>query len=162
MKQFKSILCFIGLVTLLVSCQSKTKSPVKPIEISFTKEADLAFIKGTDTILNMDIELAESDYEQQTGLMHRTSMDMNQGMLFVYEDERPRPTFYMKNTQIPLDLIYINQDMMVVEINKNAQPLDETPIRAYKPAKYVLEVNAGFSDKYNITDSVSVSFKRLK
>ena len=126
------------------------------------KEADLAFINNNDTIVELDIELAESDYEQQTGLMHRPSMEMTQGMLFIYEDERPRPSFYMKNTQIALDLIYINSAMQVVEINRNAKPYDETPIRANKPAQYVLEVNAGFADKYKITDSISINFKRLK
>ena len=162
MKQLKYFSVIVILLVVLSACQSKTKAPVKPIEISFTKEADLAFLKGNDTIINLDIELAESDYEQQTGLMHRPGMEMTQGMLFVYDDERPRPSFYMKNTQIALDLIYISEDMQVVEINKNTTPYDETPIRATQPAKYVLEVNAGFTDKYSITDSVSVSFKRLK
>ena len=155
---------WIGVLVLsvLASCQSKTKNPVKPIEISFTKEANLAFIRQNDTLVELDVELAESDYEQQTGLMHRPSMEMNQGMLFVYDDERPRPSFYMKNTQISLDLIYINKAMKVVEINTNTKPYDETPIRANQPAKYVLEVNAGFSKRYKITDSVTVLFKKLK
>lgn len=162
MKQLKFVWTFIAVTIFLASCQNKTKKSVEPIAISFTKEAELAFISETDTIVTLDIELAESDYEQQTGLMHRSRMEKNQGMLFIYEDERPRPTFYMKNTQIALDLIYINKDMQVVEINKNTKPYDETPIRATQPAQYVLEVNAGFSDRYNISDSVSVYFKRLQ
>jgi len=158
----KRLVVIVVAFIVLVSCQSNTKSSVKPIEISFTKEADLVFLNGNDTIVGLDIELAETDYEQQTGLMHRSSMDMTQGMLFIYEDERPRPSFYMKNTQIALDLIYINTDMRVVEINRNTKPYDETPIRANQPAKYVLEVKAGFVDKYSITDSISINFKRLK
>jgi hypothetical protein len=134
---------------------------VKPIEISFTKEADLYFTSKTDTIIKLDVELAESDYEHQTGLMHRSSMDKTHGMLFIYDDERPRPSFYMKNTQIPLDLIYINKEMMVVEINRNTKPFDETPIRANQPAQYVLEVNAGFADKYLTADSITVSFQKI-
>jgi len=161
MRQLNNYLVLVVLVLVFASCQNKSNSKVKPIEISFTKEADLAFLKGKDTIVNLDIELAETDYEKQTGLMHRPSMKMTQGMLFMYEDERPRPSFYMKNTQIALDLIYINEKLEVVEINKNTKPYDETPIRATQPAKYVLEVNAGFADQYSISDSVSIQFKRL-
>ncbi len=153
----------VGVIILIsFSCKENAKTPVKPIEITFTKEADFYFLKENDTVVKLDIELAESDYEQQTGLMHRSSMEMNQGMLFIYKDERPRPTFYMKNTKIPLDLIYINSDMNVVEMNENATPFDETPIRANQPAQYVLEVNAGFVEKYNITDSLNVSFKKTQ
>ena len=157
MPKFKLwIFCFV-----LLACQNKQNNTVKPIEIHFEKQAELFFIDQKDTLINLDIELAESDFEQQTGLMHRKSMDRRRGMLFIYKDEKPRPTFYMKNTYIPLDLIYINADSEVVEINKNAKPFDETPIKAYKPAQYVLEVNAGFVDKFKITEGLSVSIQKL-
>jgi uncharacterized membrane protein (UPF0127 family) len=151
----------ILILVLLLSCKDEKKATVKPIEISFTKEAELIFYNVSDTIVNIDIEIAESDYEQQTGLMHRSEMEMNQGMLFIYEDERPRPNFYMKNTKIPLDLIYINANKQVVEIKKNAKPLDETPIGAEQPAQYVLEVNAGFANQHNINTDLYVNFKIL-
>lgn len=157
-----SRLSFIICFAIILSCKNEKARTVKPIVINFTKEAELTFIKGKDSITSLDIELAESEYEQQTGLMHRKNMDMNQGMLFVYKDEKPRPNFYMKNTKIALDLIYINSDFQVVEINKNAIPFDEKPINANKPAKYVLEVNSGFVEKYKITDSLMVSFKKSK
>jgi len=157
MKQLSLVFIFI----LLVSCKDDKKTTVKPIEISFSKEAELFFYNENDSIVNLDIEIAESGYEQETGLMHRSEMEMNQGMLFIYEDERPRPNFYMKNTKIPLDLIYINANKQVVEIKKNAKPLDETPIGAEKPAQYVLEVNAGFADKYDINTDLYVNFKIL-
>lgn len=153
------LLKLVCLILIVFSCKTEEKKTVKPIKISFKKEGELFFIKNTDTLKQIDIELAESDYEQQTGLMHRDNMKMNQGMLFIYEDERPRPNFYMKNTKIPLDLIYINSNYNVVEINRNAKPLDESPIRAQKPAKYVLEVKAGFAEMFNITDSISIYYK---
>lgn len=160
MRKYSFLFClFLGLI---FSCKNEDKGTVKPIEINFTKEAELVFLKQDDTLISMDIEFAESDYEQQTGLMHRSEMNMKQGMLFLYDDERPRPSFYMKNTKLPLDLIYINANKRVVEINKNAKPFDETPIRAQQPAQYVLEVNAGFAEKFNINDSLYIEFKRLK
>lgn len=158
MKLFSIILCF----SILLSCKSDNKHNVKPITIEFEKEGELFFLKNKDTLVNINIELAKTDYEQQTGLMHRDDMQMTQGMLFIYEDERPRPNFYMKNTKMALDLIYINANKEVVEINRNAIPYDETPIRAQQPAKYVLEVKAGFADKYNISDSLKVEFKITK
>ncbi len=160
MKTFK--FGFLTVLFLVLACKKDNTKTVKPIEITFEKEAELYFIQREDTIKTIDVELAESDYEQQTGLMHRSSMEMDKGMLFIYQDERPRPTFYMKNTQIPLDLIYINAEKQIVEINKNAQPLDETPIRAEQPAQYVLEVNSGFADKYKLNDSIKINFKILK
>lgn len=158
MKQFSLILVLI----LLGSCKSDKNQSVKPISIKFKKEGELFFLDKKDTLVLIDIELAETDYEQQTGLMHRDDMEMTQGMLFIYEDERPRPSFYMKNTKIPLDLIYISEKKKVVEINRNAKPFDETPIRAQQPAQYVLEVKAGFADQYQITDSLTVNFKITK
>lgn len=160
MKVYK--LSFLLIFLTFFACKKDKTKVVKPIEINFEKEAELYFIQNADTIKTIDVELAESDYEQQTGLMHRSAMKMNQGMLFIYPDERSRPTFYMKNTQIPLDLIYINADKQIVEINKNAQPYDENPIRAEQPAQYVLEVNAGFADRYKINNSITIDFKLPK
>ncbi|NBC57794.1 MAG: DUF192 domain-containing protein [Bacteroidetes bacterium] len=160
MKIFK--FSFLVFLCLFFACKNNKDKTVKPIEITFEKEGELYFIDKNDTIKTIAIELAKSDYEQQTGLMHRSSMEMDQGMLFMYQDERPRPTFYMKNTQIPLDLIYINAEKQIVEINKNAQPYNENPIRAEQPAQYVLEVNAGFVNQYKLSDSLSVEFKILK
>jgi uncharacterized membrane protein (UPF0127 family) len=152
-------LSLIFILAVLVACNSEKRKKVKPISIDFEKEGELFFLKGEDTITSIDIELAKTEYEQQTGLMHRDDMKMNQGMFFIYKDERPRPTFYMKNTKISLDLIYINAQKQIVEINRNTKPLDETPIRAQEPAQYVLEVKAGFADKYKISDSLDIDFK---
>ena len=158
MKPFSFLFMFL----VFIACNSEKKKNVKPITIEFTKEGELFFMKKKDTITVINIEYARTNYEQQTGLMHRDDMGMDQGMLFVYKDERPRPTFYMKNTKIALDLIYINAEKRVVEINRNAKPFDESTIDARQPAQYVLEVKAGFADKYGISDSVVVDFNNIK
>jgi uncharacterized membrane protein (UPF0127 family) len=156
MKQFS----FFVFLVFAISCKSDKNQTVKPISIEFEKEGELLFLTDTDTIIKLDIEFAQTDYEQQTGLMHREDMEMTQGMLFIYEDEQPRPAFYMKNTKMALDLIYINSDFRVVEINRDTKPYNESPIGAQQPAQYVLEVNAGFADKYKITDSLKIDFKK--
>ena len=77
--------------------------------------------------------------------MFRKSLPQNQGMLFIFEDEQPR-AFWMKNTLIPLDMIFIDANWRIVKLIKNAEPCKEDPCPTYdseRPAKYVLEVNAG-------------------
>jgi len=97
------------------------------------------------------IEIADSPEERQTGLMHRDFLPQNAGMLFVFEDEAPRG-FWMKNTLIQLDMIFLNADMTVVEIHENVSPCEEDPCPAYKspPAQYVLEINGGLAKKSGI------------
>ena len=92
--------------------------------------------------------------------MFRSSMENNRGMLFIFEDERPR-YFYMKNTQFALDIIYVNGNGEVVSIQKDAQPLNQTSLPSEGPAQYVLEVNAGLSDLWNLEKGDIMDFTRL-
>lgn len=107
------------------------------------------------------VELADSKEERTKGLSSRTSLPENQGMLFVFGEKNVFPTFWMKDTLIALDIIWINDDK-VAQITKNIQPEPEKSDRELtrynpdKPVDYVLEVNAGFSDKnnFNVGDSI--------
>lgn len=135
---------------------------VNRVEPRFTKEAVLAVLdsSGTDTIKVFDIELAESMNEIQYGMMYRKSMDPNTGMLFLMGGEDRRQSFYMKNTYVTLDIIYINKNLEIVSIQKNAQPLDETSLPSTGPASYVLELLGGESDKLGIEAGNKVSWER--
>ena len=153
-----------GLISFLficLSCQEKQKSTVNLIDVTFRKEGVLQIYKSTNDslITSFDIELAEDDYETQTGLMYRGSMSMNQAMLFIFSDEKIR-SFYMKNTLIPLDIIYLNALKQVINIKKNAIPLDEQSIPSIAPAQYVLEINGGLSDLLNIEKGDRISFQK--
>ncbi|MGA8854575.1 MAG: DUF192 domain-containing protein [Christiangramia sp.] len=146
------------------SCDSdeKKEENIETDPIAFTKEGELYLIKASgDTIQKLDIELAESDYEHQTGLMYRESMEENQGMLFLYNSERVR-SFYMKNTYIPLDIIYYDADSTLVSIQKNATPRDETSLPSEGPSQYVLEINGGLSDEWDLQKEDKMSFKRTE
>ena len=96
-------------------------------------------------------EAASTPEEKQQGLMFRKSLGELSGMLFVNQREGLYP-FWMKNTLIPLDIIWISKDRLVTFIAKNAQPCLKTcnSIKPDFPAQYILEVNAGFVDKYQI------------
>ena len=137
------------------------KKVIKQTEISFKKEGELTIFKAADsTKTTLDIEIADTEYDTQTGLMYRNSMETNQGMLFVFKDARKR-FFYMKNTKIPLDLIYIDNTNKIVSFQKNAKPFDEASLPSNAPAKYVLEINAGLVDKWGISLGDSISFSTI-
>ncbi|MDX1314007.1 MAG: DUF192 domain-containing protein, partial [Eudoraea sp.] len=104
----------------------------------------------TDSLLTrLDIEIAESDYEIQTGLMYREKMETTQAMLFIFPDVAFH-SFYMKNTLIPLDIIFIDEGLNIVNIKANASPLDESGIPSGLPVQYVLEVNAGLTESWGV------------
>lgn len=147
-----------------IACNEEQKNTtVKPVVISFKKEGELLLKKAaSDSLIKtLDIEIADDEYSTQTGLMYRKSMKNSQGMLFVFPDSDYR-SFYMKNTEIPLDIIYISEDFRIVGIQKNAKPFDETSLPSEAPAKYVLEINAGLSDAWNLEKGDYIEFSRYK
>jgi uncharacterized membrane protein (UPF0127 family) len=118
----------------------------------FKKEGELTFTdKAGKQLAKIDIEIADNDYERQLGLMKRESMGEMQGMLFIFPDEKYQ-SFWMFNTLFSLDMIFINSGKEIVTIHKNTTPLSEESYPSSKPAQYVLEVNAGFCDKYDIKE----------
>ena len=109
------------------------------------KEGKVCFSAFGGKDICFDVELALNKQEQIQGLMFRKSLDKNKGMFFVYE-EIGNYNFWMKNTLIPLDIIWINENKQVVFINENTQPCKEencNPIIPGVEAKYVLELNSG-------------------
>ena len=130
-------------------------------EPPFMKEGELKFImsdKKTE-IKKIDIELAENDNERMQGMMYRKSMDDNKGMLFVFDLEEPQ-SFWMKNTIIPLDIMYVNSKKEIVKIFKNTTPFSENSLPSEKPAIYVVEVGGGFTDRYGIKEGDMINFKK--
>ena len=108
----------------------------------------LAIISSDGTRTEVEIEIADDRAEQQRGLMERTELAENAGMLFVFDREEPR-SFWMRNTLIPLSIAYIDSDGRIVDI-KDMQPLDETSVPSAEPAQYALEVNQGFFEARGI------------
>ncbi len=121
--------------------------------------------KNDNALVRVNAEVAETPSETQRGLMFRTSLPEDSGMLFVFDRDQPL-TFWMMNTSIPLDGIFISSLLRVVSIAENLKPCPSSDCRnpqyftSATPATYVLEVNAGFSRKNGITSGTQVSIER--
>ena len=129
----KRITCMLPLILLLAGCP---------------KINDTVTIKGTQ----FNVEVVDDDQSRAMGLMYRKSMADDAGMLFLFEDAQPR-AFWMKNTLIPLDILYFDQNRRLVSISANTPPCKNTTSRcpsypSKKPAQYVLEINAGLSEQH--------------
>src|SRR5690606_4004204 len=105
----------------------------------------------------VDVEVARSAYERSKGLMDRTSLPHNQGMLFIFEEMGQR-SFWMRNTRIALDIIFVDDKYKIVSIHQNAVPMSEESLLSKGPAQYVIEVNAGYTDLYKIKPGDSLTF----
>jgi uncharacterized membrane protein (UPF0127 family) len=104
--------------------------------------------------VDVPVEIARDPYAWSRGLMFRELLAPDGGMLFVFPNEEKR-SFWMKNTLIPLDMIFISKDKKIVTIRKNAMPCTTMACPQYgsaADAMYVLEVNAGFVDAYGIKE----------
>jgi len=99
---------------------------------------------------DFQVELARTPEEQQQGLMFRTEMAPDAGMLFIFPGVRPDVSFWMKGTLIPLDMVFIRADGTVARVHSNAIPGDLTTIPAGEPVLAVLELNGGRADALGI------------
>lgn len=104
------------------------------------------------------VEVARTDPQRALGLMNRPSLPDDAGMLFVFGDTDEH-TFWMKNTLIPLDMIFIGEDGRVVGVVERAEPLTTSPRTVGKPSRYVLEVNGGWSAKRKVRPGDLVRFE---
>ncbi|MDO8428221.1 MAG: DUF192 domain-containing protein [Candidatus Diapherotrites archaeon] len=115
-------------------------------------------------IVNLNIELAITPEQRTQGLMLRENLPENQGMLFVFEQEQIQH-FWMKNTKIPLDIIFLNKEGKIVNI-ANAVPCTNTACIIYnseQPAQYVLEVNAEKSTEWNLEKGLQlIEIEKIK
>lgn len=144
-----------------VSTPTTTTTANQPSAYEFVKQGEVRFMTPKQGFITaIDVELAQDEAERQLGLMYRDKMAENQGMLFIFEDETTR-SFWMKNTVLPLDMLFINANNEIVTIHKSTTPYSEESYTSTKPAKFVLEVNAGFTDKYKIAVGDRITWRRF-
>ncbi len=107
-----------------------------------------------------NVEIAKTFLEKANGLMNRTHLGNDAGMLFIFSSEA-KHSFWMKNTLIPLDIIWISKDKKIVHIEHNVQPCESFFCPSYTPkekALYVLEINGNLSQEYNFKEGDDVVF----
>lgn len=102
-----------------------------------------------DTVASFSIEVVRTPPERARGLMFRPSLARDAGMLFVFDPPQP-VSFWMKNTMIPLDMVFIDDTGRVVNVEANAVPYTRTPRRSEGPVRAVLEVNGGLAETLGI------------
>ncbi|NLA08400.1 MAG: DUF192 domain-containing protein [Parcubacteria group bacterium] len=146
----KNIMIILTILLIIIFLSIYFVSKNKKTEIFFPKQN-----------IKIEAQLAQTILQQTKGLMNVKNLPENQGMLFVFLDES-RKSFWMKNTYIPLDLIFISRDKKIVEIKENFEPCQQKNCPSYtsqKKAKYVLEVNGGFCQKHQIKEGDEVRFE---
>lgn len=144
----RGVLCS-GLAALLMSCSPNASEAAAQLAqgapaahpVSGLPVVPLRIHHGSKTF-TIRVEVARSQQEQAKGLMFRTAMGADEGMIFPFDPPRGA-SFWMRNTVIPLDLVFIAPDGRISNIAANAVPYDETPLESVGSARAVLELNGG-------------------
>lgn len=136
----ETLILGIGLVALLALGPAVASADCAPGSVE---------IRGPSGSVRFSVELADDAEERARGLMFRESLPSSAGMLFLYETPR-RATFWMKNTLIPLDMIFADATGRVTRVHSNAVPQDETPIDGGEGVRAVLEINGGLAERLGI------------
>ncbi|OGJ21941.1 hypothetical protein A3K73_04825 [Candidatus Pacearchaeota archaeon RBG_13_36_9] len=127
------IVLIVVLLLVIIFVPRNSEEKINSISVSFEN-------------VSINAEIADTPEKIERGLMYRESLGKNEGMLFIFWEEK-ETNFWMKNTLIPLDMIFLNKDGEIVNIVENAVPCNSSNCILYLsevPVKYVIEVNAGF------------------
>jgi uncharacterized membrane protein (UPF0127 family) len=151
---------------LLSACTSESEpqeAEPAPVEVSipFDNEGTLTFLRGGQDLATIDIEVAETDSSRERGLMQRTNLPDQSGMLFIFDREEPQ-AFWMANTPLSLDIFFVDADSQIVNIARYTRPFSSENVSSGVPAQYVIETQAGFADTYGITESDRVRWTRME
>ncbi len=163
LKKTRLIVALALLIVILViffwpETTDKNMIPRQTVEQNL-RQGELSFLnKQGEVVTTILIEIADDAYSRAHGLMFRNNLPSNQGMLFIFEQERPQ-YFWMKNTPTSLDMIFVNESREIVNIEKYTEPYSMRSYPSIKPAKYVVEVVAGYTDQFNIKTGDKIRWK---
>lgn len=166
MKQYILWIGSAALICFFVSCGNSRQEESRDASTGSSEAADLEFTRqvvflggaeSRDTVGVIEAAVASTRMETNQGLMNVDKLPRNKGMLFIFKDEKPR-SFWMANTPLPLDIIFVNESKEIVRIHHSAQPYSQDKYPSGKPARYVIETNGGFCINHDIVEGMSVSF----
>jgi uncharacterized protein len=165
-----ALIVLIVLIGELVACSKDVKrddgpavAPIeKPRPPDNAASVHIATDSGGDAAVN--VEIVKTPATIESGLMFREHLPPDAGMLFLMEvmGEDRDWAFYMRNTLIPLDMIFIGRDMTIAGIVANAEPRTETLRKVGKPSAYVLEVNGGWTGTHHVVAGAKVRFDHVQ
>jgi uncharacterized protein len=136
-------------VLLLGACGGTAQESENPAAVRGDGAQPVVTIETSDgKRVEVRVEVADDTVSRTRGLMERTELAEDAGMLFVFEEEQ-QLSFWMKNTLIPLSIAYISSEGEIIDI-QDMEPLDETPHPSARPAQYALEVNQGFFEERGV------------
>lgn len=151
----------IFVFVFLAGCGTDNKSSAVQTDIPFRPDGLLELLREDGSLITtLVIEIAEGDSARARGMMDRRDIPARGGMLFL-DDEVRVQTFWMKNTPLPLDIIFVSSDSQVVSISKRTTPFSEQTVSSSGPAQYVLEVRGGFSDRYGLDETTRLRWRRV-
>ena len=156
----------LGTFILTTFCAAAPLAALAQDSSPATCSADEAIFLTDHGAISVDIELADDPEERARGLMFRKSLPESHGMLFLYETPR-EASFWMRNTYLPLDMIFMDATGVIRHIHRNARPLDETPIPGASagdpdPLRLaILEVGAGEADRLGLAPGQPMAYPML-
>lgn len=153
MKKFIPILIFMALFVAGCKTPEKTSKTVSPE----TMEVAVQTAQGSERVR---VEVANNDEERTRGYMYREAIPEGTGMWFVFNSEQPL-SFWMKNTKVALDIIFVDKNFKITNIVKNATPCIKDPCLNYYSqgnAQFVLEVPAGYAENHNFETGNLITF----
>jgi len=125
------------------------------------RDGPTAVVHGTQGApVSVQLEVANTPADRERGLMYRRSLPEDGGMLFIFPEETDQ-SFWMKNTLISLDMLFIARDGRIVGIHPDAVPLSTAPISVGAPSRYVLEMNGGWAARHGVRPGDQVEFRGL-
>ena len=136
------------IVSLLIYCCFTTKATASESRLSIANK------------LSLNIKIADNDSARMKGLMFVKNLPENEGMLFIMEDEA-QVNMWMKNTYIPLDMIFINSNKEIVSMAENTKPLSTEIISSKNKVKYVLEINGGLAKKSGLKIGDKINYQEV-
>jgi uncharacterized protein len=159
--RFGGILACVALLGLGSYAPAGCKSSVRLDPPPTAREAPTVAIDTGAAKHTFKVELALTAEEHARGLMYRRSLAPDAGMLFVFDGPRPQ-AFWMQNTFIPLDMVFIGEDRRIVGIVENAEPLTTMPRRVEGDSQYVLEIGGGLAARLGIRAGQRVELPKLR
>jgi uncharacterized protein len=150
---------FLFSMVLTTACgengeRERTESETETRTLDYIAAVDFLDSRG-ESVVSVDVAVADDDHSRSEGLMDVKELPENAGMLFIFEDEAER-SFWMANTPLSLDIIFVNEQMEIIRIHRNTVPYSHENVVSEGPAMYVVEVNSGFTLRHDITEGMSI------